>query len=144
MQHERMEMTHGMWCAHAKLTTWATRVRVIRCKTTRKCDVWGVLFTSPVGCSRLLSAVNDLTKKKSCKVSLLSSFVKKWHNGSHRSICCSFTSSDVLDFLCFLSSTSIATEMCWMKKTMDAIAGIARKESAKVALLQTLGEDSVI
>ena len=31
-----------------------------------------------------------------------------------------------------------------MKKTMDAIAGIARKESARVALLQTLGEDGVI
>ena len=27
-QHERMEMTLRMWCAHAKLTTWATRVRV--------------------------------------------------------------------------------------------------------------------
>ena len=31
-----------------------------------------------------------------------------------------------------------------MKKTMDAIAGIARKESARVALLQTLGEDGAI
>ena len=34
----------------------------------------GVLFTHPVGCSRLLSAVNDLTttkfQKKSCQVSL--------------------------------------------------------------------------
>ena len=34
------------------------------CKSTRKCDVWGVLFTPPVGCSRLLSAVNDLTTSK--------------------------------------------------------------------------------
>ena len=38
-------MTHGMWCAHAKLTTWATRVRVIQCANARKCDVWCVLFT---------------------------------------------------------------------------------------------------
>ena len=58
------------------------------------------VHTSPVGCSRLLSAVNGLTTtKKTCKVSILSSFVKKLHNGSHRSLRCSFTSSDVLDFL---------------------------------------------
>ena len=31
--------------------------------------------------------------------------------------------------------------MCWMKKTTDAISGIARKESVQVALLQTHGED---
>ena len=56
---------------------------------------------TPVGCSRLLSAVNDLTTTtKSCKVvSLLSRFVKKLHNGSPSSFCCSFTSSDVLGFL---------------------------------------------
>ena len=28
-------------------------------QTREKCDVWGVLFTPPVGCSRLPSAVND-------------------------------------------------------------------------------------
>ena len=111
-----------------------------------KCDVWGLLFTPSVGCSRLLSAVNDLTTtKKSCKVSLLSNFVKKLHNGSHRSFCCSFTSSDVIDFLWFfMSSTkdrSTATMMCWMKKTTDAISDTARKESVRVALLQTHGED---
>ena len=101
-QHERMKMTHEMWGAHAKVTTWATRVRVW---STRKCDVWGVLFTHTVGCSRLLSAVNDLTttKKKSCKVSLLSSFVKKSHNGSLHSICRSFTTSDVLAFWWFFN-----------------------------------------
>ena len=85
-------MTHEMmWNAHcARQTwTWATRVRVITCESTRKCDVWGVLFTLPVGCSRLLSAVNDLTTtnfKISCKVSLLSSLVKKPLNGSLRSM----------------------------------------------------------
>ena len=31
-----------------------------------------------------------------------------------------------------------------MKKTTDAISGIASKESVRVALLQTLGEDGVI
>ena len=31
-----------------------------------------------------------------------------------------------------------------MKKTTDAIAGIASKESVRVVLLQTLGEDGVI
>ena len=36
---------------------------------------------------------------------------------------------------------SIATKMCRMKKTTDAISGICRKESVRVALLQTLGED---
>ena len=44
----------------------------------------------------------------------------------------------------FMSSTknrSIATMMCWMKKTTDAISDTARKESVQVALLQTHGED---
>ena len=46
----------------------------------RKCDVWGVLFLPPVGCSRLLSAVNNLTTtslKKSCQSVTLSSLVRK-------------------------------------------------------------------
>ena len=34
--------------------------------------------------------------------------------------------------------------MCWMKKTTDAIFGIANKESVQVALLQTPGGDGVI
>ena len=54
-------MTHEMWSAHTKLTSWATRARV---NQREKCDVWGVLFTPPIGCSRLLSAVNDLTTTK--------------------------------------------------------------------------------
>ena len=50
-------------------------------------------------------------------------------------------------FKIFKSSTrnrSTATKMCWMKKTTDAISGIASKESLQVALLQTLGEDGAI
>ena len=118
------------------------------CHCTRKCDVWGVLFTPPVGCSRLLSLQTIWLQKKPCKVTLLSSFVKKLHNGTPRSICCSFTSSDVLDFyFFFVSSTRIrsaATMMCWMKKTTDAISDTSRKESVWVALLQTHGEDGAI
>ena len=34
--------------------------------------------------------------------------------------------------------------MYWMKKMMDAIAGIASKESVRIVLLQTLGEDGAI
>ena len=68
------------------------------CKTRENVTCEGVLFTPTVGCSRTaVSCERSDYYKKSCKVSLLSSFVKKLHNGFHRSICCSFTSSDVLD-----------------------------------------------
>ena len=98
-QHERMEMTHGMWCAHAKLTTWALS-QACACLINEK--MWRVrcavhtprrLRQTAASCKR-----SDYNKNKSCKVSILSNFVKKLHNGSHRSICCSFTSSDVVDF----------------------------------------------
>ena len=52
------------------------------------------LQQTAVSCKR-----SDCNKKKSCEVSLLSNFVKKLHNWSPRSFCCSFTSSYVLDFL---------------------------------------------
>ena len=39
--HEHMKMP----AAHAKHETWAMQVRVIKCGSTRKCDVWNVLFT---------------------------------------------------------------------------------------------------
>ena len=47
-QHERMKMTHEMmWNVRCARQTWAwaTHVRVIKCESTRKCDVWSVLFT---------------------------------------------------------------------------------------------------
>ena len=81
--------------------------------------------THSVGCSRLLSAVNDLTtsKKKTCESVTLNSLVRKrlqqvalFHDAAH------FTSSEVIDFDEFMSSTSghsTATMMCWMKKTTD-------------------------
>ena len=141
-QHECMEMIHGMWCAHTKLTTWATRVLVIRCQSTRKCDVWGVLFTSPVGSSRLLSSVNDLTTPKNLtKCHIWAALCHSFYDAAH------FTSSEVLDFWLIMNSTmnrSTATKMCWMKKTMNAISGIARKDSVRVALLQTHSEDGAI
>ena len=55
-----------------------------------------------------------------------------------------FTSSNVLDFDEFTSSTSghsTATLMCWMKKTTNAFFNTGRKESVQVALLQTHGDD---
>ena len=55
-----------------------------------------------------------------------------------------FTSSEVLDFDEFMSSTSghsTATMMYWMKKTTNVISDTGRKESVQVALLQTHGED---
>ena len=54
------------------------------------------------------------------------------------------TSSEILDFDEFMSSTSghsTATMMCWMKKTANTISDTGRKESVRVALLQTHGED---
>ena len=120
------------------------------CNSVRKCDVWGVVFTPSVGCSRLLSPVNDLTatNQKILKVDTSVVCVKKRHNGSPRSIMLLFTWAQLRTFLLIVMSStrnrSTATKMCWMKKTMDAIAGISRKESVRVVLLQTLGEDGVI
>ena len=54
------------------------------------------------------------------------------------------TSSEVLDFDEFMSSTSghsTATMMCWMKKTTNAISDTGRKDSVQVAHLQTHGAD---
>ena len=109
------------------------------------CDVRGVLFTHPVGCSRLLSAVNDLTttiflKKilSKCHSEQLIQKVALFFDAAHS------TSSEGIDFDEFMSSTSghsNATMMYWMKKTTNAISDTARKESVQVALLQTHGED---
>ena len=91
---------------------------------------------------------SDYNKKKSCKVSFLSSLVKKPHNGSHRSTMPLISRARrCLTLMNFMSSTknrSTATMMCWMKKTTDAISDTARKESVQVVLLQTHGEDGAI
>ena len=54
------------------------------CNCTRKCDVWGVVFTHPVGCSRLLSTLNDLTATnwKNLESRRVWGCVRKRHNGS--------------------------------------------------------------
>ena len=78
-------------------------------------------------------------------MSLLSSSVRKrlqhialFFDAAH------FTSSEVIDFDEFMSSTSghsTATMMYWMKKTTNAISDTGRRESVHVALLQTHGKD---
>ena len=146
---EESEQTHedDTWCAHDKHTTWAAHVRVNQWENTT-CEVW--VFALPVGCSRLLSAVKDLTAKN-WKIKFLNVDTSEvvWRNGTtglHVLSCCALhTWAHLWTFLLIITSStrnrSTATKMCWMKKTMDAIAGIARKESARVALLRTLGED---
>ena len=113
---------------------------------TRNCDVRGVLFTPPVGCSRLLSAVNDLTttKKKSSKCQ--SEQLSEEASSTSRPVlwCCSFHELKGIDFDEFTSSTndhSTATMMCWMKKTTDSNSDTGGKESVQVALHQTRGGD---
>ena len=122
-QNKHMRMTHDVRTTNTQLEPWATCIIV----------------------SRPLSAVNDLTatnwkNKTSWKVDT-SEVV--WRNGTTL-----FTWAQLRTFLFIVMSStrnrSTVTKMCLMKKTMGAIAGIARKESARVALLQTLGEDGVI
>ena len=74
-----------------------------------------VLFTSPVGCSRLLAAVNDLAATFFSKNSKISMSSTSFH--------------------------STATMRYWMKKTTNAIFGIDKEELVQVALLQILRGD---
>ena len=86
----------------------------------------------------------DYNKKKSCKVSLLSSLVKKPLCGSHCSVMPLMPRAQrCLTLTNFMSSTrnrSTSTMMCWMKKTTNAISDTARKGS----VLQTHSEDGAI
>ena len=118
------------------------KIKTSQCRcdiNTRKCDMWRVLFTHPVGCSRLLSSVNDLTTtKKSCQSEEPSSISRPllW--------CRSFLElrRNWLWWIFELYQwSSTATTMCWMKKTADAISETGREGSMQVALLQTHGED---
>ena len=97
---------------------------------------WGVLFTPPVGCSRLLSAVNDLTTtnyfKNLVKIPLAKQ-VSLFFEVTH---CMSSEVIDNVQFMSFTSVHSTATMWYWMKKTTDATFGIDRKELVQVALLQ--------
>ena len=132
------EMTWNVRCAR-QTWAWATHVRVIKCESTRKCDVWGVLFPPSVGCSRLLSAVNDLTTtKKSCKVLLLSSLVKKPHFHELR---CAW------HWWILWAPPGIVPlpPWCagWRRRRMPFLV-LPRKNRWKVALLQTQGENGTI
>ena len=71
----------------------------------------GVLFTPPVGWSRLSSAVNDLATTNFSKKKIMSS----------------------------TNVHSTATMRYWMKRTTNATFGIDRKELVQVALLQIHG-----
>ena len=74
----------------------------------------GVMFTHPVGCSRLLSAVNDLATTFFPKKRIVSS----------------------------TSAQSTATMKYWMKKKKtNATFGIDKGELVQVPLLQIHGED---
>ena len=122
------------------------------CNSLWKMDVWGVVFTPPVGCSRLLSAVDDLTATNLKKILKVDTSEVLWkdgtHNGSPRSIMSLFTWAQLWTFmLIVMSSTrtlSIATK-CWRKNMMiGAIAGISRMELPWVVVLQILGEDGLM
>ena len=108
-----------------------------------------VIFQLPVGCSRLLSAVSDLTtkffQKITCQSVTLSSLVRKrLQQAAVLGDAAHSTSSEGIDFDEFMSSTSghsTATMMYWMKKTTNAISETGRKEPVQVALLQTHQEN---
>ena len=55
-----MRMIHG-WRARKTLEPMSRATLKCVLWNTRKCDVWECSVHTPVGCSRLLSAVNDLT-----------------------------------------------------------------------------------
>ena len=107
----------------------------------------GVLFTFPVGCSRMLSTVNDLTttifQKKNCqnftlRMSEHPKQVSLFFEAAH------CMSSEVIDNLQFMSSTNVhstSTMVYWMKKRTNATFGIDKGELVQVALLQIHGGD---
>ena len=104
---------------------------------------------TPVGCSRLLSAVNDLTAtngknlEKSTRLRLCEEAAQRVSPFYHAAL---FMIS-VADFLVNCHELHQESFHCYqdvLDEEMDAIAGIARKESTRVALLQTLGDDGVI
>ena len=125
--------------------------RACACESVRKCDLWGVVLTLPVGCSRLLSAVNNLTAtnfKKSWKSTRLRLCAETTQRVSPFCLLL-FTWAQLRTFLLIVMSPtrnrSIATKFCWRKNPMmGAIAGISRMELAWVVFLQILGENGVM
>ena len=106
-----MQMTHAMECAQ---DTWAnvtrdTKMSAVKHWENVTCE--GVLFTHPVGCSRLPSAVNDLATTNSKIIMISTSF------------------------------HSTATMRYWKKKKTNATFDIDKKELVQVVLLQIHGGD---
>ena len=133
-----------------RTTPWAmSHVRHCHeCGETREnatCE--GVLFTVPVGCSRLLSAVNDLTTKKSKILSKFhSEYLDEWASKTGLPVlsCCSFHElrGNWLSLIMrFNSVHSTATMRYWKKKT-SATSGTDEKGLVLVVLLQIFGGDS--
>ena len=97
-----------------------------------------VLFTPCVGCSRLLSSVNDLTTTnqkivKNSTLSLLMSEHPKQVSLFFETAQC--MSSEVIDNLKLMSSTGVrstATVGYWMKKTTNATFGFDKRELVQV------------
>ena len=75
-----MRMRHGCddVSADPNLSHACARMNVNHCE---KWTVWGVVFTPPVGCSRLLSAVDDLTATNQKSLKFDTSEVV-WRNGT--------------------------------------------------------------
>ena len=125
-------------------------MRVNQCEKVRKCDVCAVLFTLPASCSRLLSAVHDLTTTEKILQSVTSEqlseeaaqrvapFYDAAFSRAQRCLTC------YEFFMSSIRNRSTATMMCRMKKKTDAISDTARKESVQVGLLRTHGEDGAI
>ena len=107
----------------------------------------GFLFTPSVGCSRLLSAVNDLTTKKILQNVTSEQLGEEAAQRVAPSYDAALSRAQrCLTYMNFMNSTrnrSTATKMCW-KKTTDAISDTARKESMRVAFLQTHGKYGAI
>ena len=139
-------MTHGMWRAHAKLTTWATYVRVIQCANTRKWRDRCAVHT-PVGCSRLPSAVNDLaTRKNLAKCHFWAALWRNCTTGLSVQYVALSRAQMCLTLDDFWAPPRIVPlpPRCagWRRRRMSS--GGARKESVRVAPLQTHGEDGAI
>ena len=119
-----------MKCAtHTKLepmSVWHWNV----CCETRENVTCEVCCSHTVGCSRLLSAVNDLTTTSFWKKNLSKCHSEQlWRKRLQQvALFCDaahFTSSEGIDFDEFMSSTSghsTTTMMCWMKKSTNAIS----------------------
>ena len=110
-------MKHGWYAAHKHLSQCRVTDKSKCAQTREKGDVWGVLFTHPVGCSRLPSTVNDLATTKKYLIMSSTSFRstatlrywKKKRANSDRSFIGAFlpdSFSEIYQFFLYLSYSS--------------------------------------